>query len=250
VVMNKPNYAVILAAGMGTRLRNMIMDRPKGFLRLGNQPIIQRSIQQLMSVGMDRIVIAAGYQSADYDALAEHYACVHTVRNDLYATSGSMYSLYCARTLIKDTFLLLESDLIYETRVLETLLEFPRPNAILLSGRTNAGDEVYVETRDDRIYRMSKQRTDLNNVTGELVGISKISPVMFRAMLEYAASFFRDNLHLDYEDCINGIADETGVFFCKVDDLLWAEIDDESHLLRAQQEIFPLILCRERSNNP
>ena len=246
--MKKTNSAVILAAGMGIRLKKTMTGKPKGFLELGNQPIIQRSIQQLMSMGIERTIIVTGYQAAYYDALAERYACVHTVSNDSYATSGSMYSLYCARALIEDTFLLLESDLIYETGALNRLLKCPQPNAILLSGRTNSGDEVYVATKDNRICRMSKQRTDLDEVTGELVGISRVSPAMFGAMLEYAESVFRDSLQLDYEDCINGIAADTEVFFCKVDDLLWAEIDDETHLLRAQQDILPRILRKERSD--
>ena len=61
-----------------------------------------------------------------------------------FADSGSMYSLYCARERwLHGPFLLLESDLVYEPRALRVLLERPAADAILLSGPTGAGDEVY-----------------------------------------------------------------------------------------------------------
>ena len=84
-----------------------------------------------------------------------------------------MYSLYCACEWIEAPFLLLESDLIYEQRALQTRLTTSKENAILLSGFTNAGDEIYIGTNgySQRISGLSKSVT---NIIGELVGISKI----------------------------------------------------------------------------
>ena len=238
--------AVILAAGMCTRFRDTLSDRPKGFLELKSLPIIERSIQQLISNGIKEITIVTGYLSTYYEALAERYAHVRTIHNTLYATSGSMYSLCCARDLVATPFLLLESDLLYERRALETLLAFSQENAILVSGFTNSGDEVYVATNGNRVNKLSKQHSELQNIVGELVGISKISPNMFQKMLRYAETYFDKDLKLDYEDCINGITNDTDIFFCKVTDLLWAEIDDASHLSRAKHQILPRIQTKER----
>ena len=98
-----------------------------------------------------------------------------------------MYSLWCARDRIKGSFLLLESDLIYEQRALDILLTGPA-EAILLSGTTLAGDEVYVETEGEghnsRLYAMSKDAGALGaDPAGELVGISLISPELFPSCL-------------------------------------------------------------------
>ena len=86
-----------------------------------------------------------------------------------------MYSLYCAREEISGPILLLESDLVYEDRALQTLLRFPSPDALLISGFTYATDEVYVSQQNGLLAGLSKQQSELNNIVGELVGISKFS---------------------------------------------------------------------------
>jgi len=245
----KLNTAVILAAGIGIRLRGILADRPKGFLEINGVSIIERSIQQLISVDIDNIFIVTGHLSEYYDSLVERYPFIHIVRNDLYAESGSMYSLYCARDSIKDTFLLLESDLIYENLALKALLAFQKSNSVLVSGFTNAGDELYVGANDSRIHKISKQKSEIKNIIGELVGISKISIEMFQAMVEYSELYFRNDLKLEYESCINASVGEAEVLFCKVNDLLWAEIDNESHLLRARR-LLPKIIEKDRENRP
>ena len=176
--------AVILAAGQGTRLRGVVSSGPKGFLQLGDRPIVQESIERLLVAGVGPIVIVTGYSSADYDELASQYAGkVETVHNEKFAESGSMYSLYCARKLVSGPFLLLESDLIYEPRALQVLLDHPAAEAILISGPTNAGDEVYVAMKDGYLDGMSKDPAELDgDIAGELVGITKISEDLFERM--------------------------------------------------------------------
>ena len=115
--------AVILAAGLGMRLRDAFSGKPKGLLAIGGQPLVERSIQQLMAHGINDIVVVTGYLAEEYEALADVYPYVRTVHNPSYADSGSMYSLYCARDAITGPFLLLESELLYENRALSTLLE-------------------------------------------------------------------------------------------------------------------------------
>jgi 2-aminoethylphosphonate-pyruvate transaminase len=237
--------AVILAAGMGTRLRGEVEDCPKGFLRLGQQPIIDESIDRLEAAGMQKIVIVTGYCADHYEQLAARRGgLVSTVHNPRFADSGSMYSLYCARDVIDDDFLLLESDLIYEPRALTGLLNESATDAILLSGPTGAGDEVWVETRDGNLVAMSKDRETLTGVVaGELVGISKISAVLFALMQEIAGRTFETSLHYDYEtDCLVAAAARRPICCPVVADLVWSEIDDPDHLQRARELIYPRIV--------
>jgi choline kinase len=238
--------AVILAAGMGTRLRGELEDRPKGFLEFGDRPIISESIERLAGAGIDDIIIVTGHCGAHYEKLAaESDGLVRTVHNDRYADSGSMYSLYCARDLIDADFLLLESDLIYEPRALAALLTHAADNAVLLSGPTHAGDEVYVETRDGQLIAMSKERTTLGEVAGELVGISKVSADLFDVMKRISAAAFASSLHFDYEtDCLVAAAAERAIVCPVVKDLVWGEIDDPTHLQRARNTVYPEILRR------
>jgi len=238
--------AVILAAGMGTRVRDEIADIPKGFLRLGERAIIEESIERLVAAGIGDIVIVTGHCAAHYERLAAGQGGrVRTAHNPLFAESGSMYSLYCARKAIAGDFLLLESDLIYEPRALTEILATPRPDAILLSGPTGAGDEVWVETRDGNLVAMSKDRDALSGaVAGELVGISRISAGLFALMQDLAAKAFEASLRVDYEtDCLVAAASLRPIACPVVADLAWSEIDDPDHLRRARERVCPQIIA-------
>lgn len=239
--------SVILAAGMGTRLKELGKSQPKGFLQLGNRPIIVESIIKLLNSGVERIVIVTGHLAEFYDELKSYYPQVTTIYNPLYGTSGSMYSLYCARQVIDQDFLLLESDLIYEQRTLTATINFPQNNVVLLSGQTNAGDEVYVETSGHTISAISKDTSSFNHSpTGELVGICKISLPLFKRMIDYAQIKFRTTFKVDYEtDALVKVAQSYPIYYTLFPDLLWAEIDDSNHLLRAQEQVYPSILNKD-----
>jgi len=240
--------AVILAAGMGSRLREELDDRPKGLLVLGERPIVEESVLRLVRAGIERIVIVTGYMEAAYREMARAFPeLIVTVNNDVYAESGSMYSLYCAREHLEGDFLLLESDLIYEQRALTEVLACPADSCVLLSGWTHSGDEVYVSTADGRLVAMSKDRSSLSEApAGELVGITKVSAELFRHMEAFSADAFRHSLMVDYEtDCLVGVAPDHPVECRLVEGLLWAEIDDPDHLARARRSVYPAIRARD-----
>jgi 2-aminoethylphosphonate-pyruvate transaminase len=218
--------AVILAAGMGRRLQNVVKDIPKGFLKLGEKTIIEESISKLFEFGIKRIVIVTGYLSEFYEGLAKEYSGIETLRNDVYATSGSMYSLACAKDVMKEDFLLLESDLIYEKRTLDVALNFAKDNCIVCSGKTNSGDEVYVGGKSKGlIQQISKKKEDVDHVFGELVGVSKISQALYQEMFQEAEMLFKGNRNVEYDTgCLVRVSKKRDVYSCVVEDLLWAEV--------------------------
>lgn len=239
--------AVILAAGRGTRLAGEVSDRPKGFLAVGDKPIVEESVERLLQAGVRHIVIVTGHCADWYEAFAARSGGrVRTVHNERYAASGSMYSLYCARELVTGPFLLLESDLVYEPRALSVLLQFPGEDAVLLSGPTGAGDEVYVATRDGFLTGMSKRREALEDeVAGELVGICRISAGLYARMQRLAAEAFRTSLLYDYEtDCLVAAGRQQRIPCVLVPDLVWGEIDDPSHLRRVRDTVYPEVRRR------
>jgi 2-aminoethylphosphonate-pyruvate transaminase len=250
--MSRCNDAVILAAGLGSRLGSAHAERPKGFISIGGESLIRRSVRLLLGEGIERITIVSGHLAEYYDELKNDYPEIRTVRNERYADSGSMYSLWCARDLPAVPFLLLESDLIYERRALTSLQRVDLDNAILLSGKTDSGDEVYVETQGELVRRMSKKTAELQSIAGELTGISKISGELFQGMQGYAEKWFQaKDLKLEYENCINGaIENGVRVWQHKIDDLIWCEIDNAEHWTRARTLIFPAIQRRECAGWP
>ncbi|WP_408955686.1 2-aminoethylphosphonate aminotransferase [Natroniella sp. ANB-PHB2] len=242
--------AVILAAGMGSRLRNVINDKPKGFLVLDEKPIIEETISKLIEVGIEDIIIGTGYLHKFYDELAEKYPQITCVYNHKFETTGSMYTFYLLRHYIEDDFLLLESDLIFEKMALNTLLNNDYNDIILASGKTNLGDEVYIEVSNNNLLvNMSKESSDLNNFDAELVGISKISYSTFQRMCSYGKKTFTENLKLDYEEALVNVSKENDVFVDKIEDLVWCEIDNEFHYKNAISNIYPKIKDRERMNS-
>jgi len=247
IVRERIDTAVILAAGMGTRLGESGSRCPKGFLRLGERPIVEESILRLRASGIGRVVIVTGHRAEFYAALRDRYRdLISTVHNPRYSDSGSMYSLFLARTELNAGFLLLESDLIYESRALRETLDFARRDVVLLSEPTGAGDEVFVEAPEGRLRGMSKRREVLGSVEGELVGICKISTGVYVAMCANAERAFADTLHLSYEtDSLVAVARDHDIRCHRVDDLGWLEIDDPDHLRRARESVYPRILAAD-----
>lgn len=240
--------AVIMAAGMGTRLNERGKWLPKGFIKLGHRPIIEEAVALLAEVGIERIIIVTGHLAEFYERLRQaHGKLIETIHNPHYAESGSMYSLYCARELIDDDFLLLESDLIFERRALSACLEFPQDNVILMSGPTAAGDEVYIDSDKGLLRTMSKERAQLQANSGELVGICKISLPLFQVMKQEAELAFRDGLRVSYDtDTLVAAARCYPIYCHLIEDLAWSEIDYEMHLQHALTNVYPRILARER----
>lgn len=246
--MTRIRQAVILGAGMGVRLKELGQHTPKGFLRIGERPIVAESVERLTAEGIERIVIATGHHAELYGELARaRPGLITTVHNPRYADSGSLYSLWCARAELVEDFLLLESDLIYERRALREALAHPSPDVLLVSEPTGARDEVWVEARAGKLVNMSKDRAALGpSIAGELVGITKVSQPFFRAMMAVGERLFRETLKVDYE--LEGLvqaARARALPIHLVPGLVWAEIDDLSHLERARERIYPELLLRD-----
>lgn len=235
--------AVILAAGLGSRLKDKTTFMPKGFIKVGGKSLIEQSVSKLINTGIEKIMIGTGHASDYYENFAHNYpGIISCVKNDQYRETGSMFTLFNMKDSIHDDFLLLESDLLYDQRGLEVLLNLREPDVILASGRTNSNDEVFIEAAaNGNLINMSKNSSALKNIFGELVGITKISYPTFQKMCRYAEEKFSSNPKLDYEYVLVGLTSETDILVKKIDDYVWCEIDDETHLRRAENDVFPKI---------
>lgn len=256
-MISKVRTAVILAAGMGSRLQDVTNDMvPKGLLKINGKSLVERSIEKLRCLGIEKIYIVTGHLHKFYDELAKDKNYIETRKNRKYKATGSMTSLSILEDELKEDFLLLESDLIYEVYGLIKVINFEENDCILLSGKTNSGDECYVEVRDNNLYKISKRREEIENVYGELVGISKISIELYKEMLRQYKNFnseiyeyrgydnFRISEHektkkYDYEDAIFDAAEKRKVGYLKIENLVWGEVDDKNHLERIKKLIIP-----------
>lgn len=236
--------AVILAGGLGSRLAGRTAAMPKGFLEIGGSAIVEQSVRKLIASGIEEIIIGTGHCSEWYDRLAEKYHIIRTVKNGNYAATGSMGTLEVCAPLVSGDFLLLESDLIYDSAGLFVLINETRGNVILASGATHSGDEVYLETDSDGVLKnLSKDRTQIHDVAGELTGITRLTRAALDRMCAYAEAQRADQPKMEYEHALRGVsvAGEIPVYVRKIEYYAWREIDCEAHLAMAAEQIYPRI---------
>lgn len=97
--------AIILAAGLGTRLRPLTDDRPKCMVEVGGTPMVERQIQFLHEAGIDDVTLVSGYMAESLEYLRGKYG-VRIVPNLRYDMVNNIYSMYVVRELLGDTYVL------------------------------------------------------------------------------------------------------------------------------------------------
>ena len=104
---SKLSTAVILAAGMGIRLRDVTGLLPKGLLEIGGKSLIHRSLENLKNEGIDRALIVTGFQESLYHETLQQQADIpelEFVHSRQFEESGSMHSLFVAKIFCRRIF--------------------------------------------------------------------------------------------------------------------------------------------------
>lgn len=231
--------AVILAAGMGTRFGKHTEYIPKGFIKYKGIPMVIRSIETLLSCGIERIIIGTGYHQEAYEQLKEKYPQIITCYSPKYAETNSMYTLFNSKEVIEeDDFLLLESDIVFEKKAILSLLENDKKDIMLVAPVTKFQDQYYVEMdKEEHLVNCSTNKNELN-FCGELVGIHKISNHFYSLMYNDYKVKCEIYPKLGYEFELLKIAKEQlPMHILKIDGLQWYEIDDEEDLKYAENNI-------------
>ena len=167
--------AVILAAGKGSRLNGTAGTAPKCLASLGGLSLIERQIAVLRAAGIDDIVVVVGCQQ-----LRVRRVCgkgITYVENIRYAETNSLYSLWLARPLLYEGFVVLNCDVLFHPALLDDLLTSRHENALLLGYREAnppafGEEEMKVKVRHGRVVDMSKDM-DPTEADGENLGIVK-----------------------------------------------------------------------------
>ena len=151
--------AIILAAGMGRRLKDLTSDNTKCMVKVNEERLIDRGLRQLDNQGLDKIVIVVGYMGKK---LMEHIGTLDIktpiifVDNPIYDKTNNIYSLYLAKEyLLEQDTLLLESDLIIEDGILESLIENPHPSLALVAKYESWMDGTVITLDTDHNIQLS-----------------------------------------------------------------------------------------------
>ena len=218
--------AIIMAAGIGSRLVNISGNRPKCLIEMDGISLISRSVSLLASRGITDISVITGYKCELVQQ--ELQSRVNYLHNPYFEVTNSIASLWLAKDLLHDDVILMNADLYYEASVLDTALA-QKGNAVMLSDATRIDDADFrFGVLGNRILKTGNQLTNLETDC-EYVGIVRIDKSFvnrFRKRLEVMIksgdfkNWWEGVLYAFIED---GIAithkDVEGAFWSEVDDL-------------------------------
>lgn len=145
--------AIILAAGMGKRLKELTQNNTKCMVKVNGVSLIDRMLHQIEMQHLSRIIIVVGYEGQkliDYIGKLDIQTPIIYINNPIYDKTNNIYSLALAKDwLVKDDTLLFESDLIFEDSVLEALVSDPRETLVLVDKYESWMDGTCVNLGED-----------------------------------------------------------------------------------------------------
>jgi choline kinase len=235
---------VILAAGKGSRLNGTAGDRPKCLVKVGGLTLIERQIQILRDAGIDDVVVVAGCQAS-----LVREACgpgVTYVENSRFAETNSLYSLWTARALLYEGFVVLNCDVLFHPILLDDLLATHHDAALLMAyhqpGDPPLGDEeMKVKVRGNRVLDISKTM-DPREADGENLGIVKFGPASAPHLVTILDRIVAQGGLRDWAPkAFCEFAQERPLHAVSTRDYPWIEIDFPEDYQRAIREVLPAI---------
>ncbi|MBI3201249.1 MAG: phosphocholine cytidylyltransferase family protein [Myxococcales bacterium] len=235
--MSSTKTAVLLVAGIGSRLRPLTDDRPKALVDIGGETILGRAVRLLAEHGVERLVLATGYrEDAVQSALASCPLEVVYCRNDRFDSTQNAVSLaLCRDAVVGRAFFKLDGDVVFRPEVLARIDACDAPLAVAVDGtrRTDAEAMKFRRGQGDRIEAFGKGLA-LDQAAGESIGIERISAEASLPLFEALAR--PESASLYYEDVYSQLigAGQLSALAVEVGDLPWTEVDDPSDLARAR----------------
>jgi len=243
--------AVILAAGKGSRLNGIIGEEPKCLLQVGEMSLIERQIVTMRQFGIDDIAIVVGYNADLVKEVIGPGVCY--IENEIYAKTNSLYSLWLARDLLGDGFVVMNGDVLFHPRMLRNLLQSNNEDALLVSYRNSTfpgyGDEeMKVRIEGGRITDISKQIAP-SEADGENVGIGKFGAAGARLLIKKMDALIEQGAERDWAPrAFQDFARERPLNAINTRGDPWIEIDFPQDYYHAVNSILPEI-CRLAETN-
>lgn len=178
--------AVILAAGIASRLRPLTDSTPKCLLQVGGRCLLQRAIDGLLQNGFQEFVIVTGYrQQQIVDFLQAQYPSLKVtfIYNELYESTNNIYSLWLTRPYVdKEDILLLDSDILFDPQIVAELLQYEKADALALNQHELGEEEIKViADAEKKVLEISKT-CSVSQAIGESIGIEKLSAAYTEAL--------------------------------------------------------------------
>ena len=234
--------AIILAAGMGSRLKNITKDKTKCMVEVNGESLIKRLLKQLEKYTLEEIVIVTGYKEEILKEYINNLGIKTKIKfynNDIYDKTNNIYSLgLVEKELLNNDILLIESDLIFEDKLLKNIINSSYKNLAVVSEYESWMDGTCVRLDDENnvVDFISSQRFSFNEVENlyKTVNIYKLSKEFnqkyYIPFLKAYISSKGTNQYYEsvFETLIKIIPNELKGL--KIEGLKWYEIDDKQDL--------------------
>ena len=232
--------AVILAAGMGNRLKAVTGGQAKALLEVGGRSLILHQLEALADHGVGPVLVIVGYQAKQVQL--EIGGRAETLLNDRFAETNSLYSLWLARRWINGPFVLLNCDLFFDPQILGQVLE-ESGNVLAYDSTSSRGrEQTKVAIRQRRVVDLGKDLPP-SSARGESLGLLKFDEEGSRAMVQTADALVSRDKQEDawVIEATRATCTQVPIYGVNVAGQAWAEIDFPYDLDVARREVWPAI---------
>ncbi len=231
--------AVILAAGVGSRLGQLSNGQPKCLINIGGRPLIRHQLEALADNGVGRVLMVVGYRAEAVREVVGDRA--EYVVNDRYAETNSLYSLWLARDWIKGPFVLLNSDLFFHPDILSRILEEEGSILAYDSTASRGREQTKVAIRERRIVDLGKD-LPAGSARGESLGLLRFDGEGAQALLSQADALIQaGNEKAWVTEAVRNCCSLVHLYGVNVAGLPWVEVDFPHDLEEARREVWPVI---------
>ena len=234
--------AIILAAGVGSRIRPLTDNCPKSLLKINGKTILEMMLSHIQACGINEVVFVLGYlqnQIKDYVKTQFPDLIVQFITNEKYEVTNTGYSLMLTKDFIQDsTFIKFDADVVFDINILTSLIASEYDNCLCIDKNINLdAEEIKVIIKDDnRVVKASKTVNPVDAI-GESIGIEKISGETARTLFNELELMMKDEqYHQEYYEAAYERLIEKDVPFHALDisGLKWTEIDTQEDFMLAE----------------
>jgi len=246
---NRITTALLLAAGTGSRLFPLTKSSPKCLTLVNEKSILERLVNNLKKQGFKRLVIITGYQKEcimDFLGTSSGDLEIEYLNSPLYRTTNNIYSLWMARHIINEPFVLFESDLVLNTSLLDEMVYANKMAVAIMQPWLN-GTTVSVN-KSNQVTKFQKGTSEAySDIRYKTVNIYSFSLSSWRAVVKRLNQYISEgSVNCYYETVFSEMIDDKSLTFESVsfDHKPWYEIDT-IHDLSEAEKLFPIELKKQ-----